>query len=255
MTMNKKLSYAVFRFYEDLNDFLSPQRRKIAFTHHFKGRVSVKDLIESLGVPHTEIDLILANGKSVDFTYHVQHEDHINVYPMLEKLGIAGLSKIRLEPLTTIMFVVDIHLGKLVKYLRMLGFDALYDTNSSDSELALISSSEKRILLTRDRGLLMRRLVDYGHFVRQTQPLKQLQEVIQWLDLKPLIKPFYRCMRCNGLLTEVNKNEIEDRLLAKTKLYYHEFKQCTDCKHVYWKGSHYQRMQRLIEKVIDESKP
>ena len=254
MKMNKQQSYAVFRFYEELNEFLLPQRRKIAFKHNFKGRVSVKDLIESLGVPHTEIDLILVNGKSVDFTYHVQHEDQISVYPMFERLDIAGLSKIRSEPLRTIRFVIDSHLGKLAKYLRMLGFDVLYDNNYADSELALLSSSENRILLTRDRGLLKRRIVEYGHFVRETQPLKQLQEIIQWLDLKRFIKPFHRCIRCNGLLITVDKTEIEDRLLPATKQYYHEFKQCQDCKHVYWKGSHYERMQRLIANIIDEEK-
>lgn len=163
--MNKQQSYVVFRFYEELNDFLLPQRRKIAFEHDYKGRVSVKDLIESLGMPHTEIDLILVNGECVDFTYHVQHKDQISVYPMFESMDVAGLSKIRAEPLRDIKFVVDVHLGKLAKYLRMLGFDALYENNYSDSELALLSSNEHRILLTRDRGLLKRRIVHYGHFV------------------------------------------------------------------------------------------
>jgi len=145
-------------------------------------------------------------------------------------------------------------LGRLAKYLRMLGFDTLYHNNYFDSELALLSNNENRILLTRDRGLLKRRSIDYGHYVRQTQPFKQLQEIVQWLDLKRQIKPFYRCIRCNGLLTDVNKSEVESRLLPKTKQYYHEFKQCQGCKQVYWKGSHYQRMQRLIQKIICKNK-
>lgn len=250
--MNKQQSYAVIKFHEEFNEFLLPQRRNTAFKHCFKGRVSVKDLIESLGVPHTEIDLIVVNGKSVDFTYHVQHEDQIDVLPMLESMNLAGLSKIRSEPLKNIRFVIDSHLGKLAKYLRMLGFDVLYDNNYADSELAFLSSSKNRILLTRDCDLLKRRIIDYGHFVRQTQPLKQLQEIIKWLNLKPLIKPFYRCIRCNGLLHTVDKTEVEDHLLSKTKQYYHEFKQCLDCKHVYWKGSHYQKMQRFIDSIIGE---
>ena len=251
--MNKQQSYVVCRFYEELNDFLSPQFRKKSFRHDFKGRVSVKDLIESLGVPHTEIDLILVNGESVNFNYLIQHEDEISVYPVFEKIDIAGLSKIRAEPLRHIKFVADIHLGKLAKYLRILGFDVLYENDYSDSNLAQISSNEHRILLTRDRGLLKRRIVDYGHFVRHVQPLKQLQEIIDWLDLKRLIKPFYRCIRCNGVLADVDKSEIEDQLLPKTKQYYHQFKQCPDCKHIYWKGSHYLRMKKIIESVINRS--
>ena len=240
----------ICRFYEELNDFLSPQYQKIAFKHIYKGRVSVKDLIESLGVPHTEIDLILVNGESVDFSYHVQHEDQVSVYPMFESIDVAGLSKVRPVPLKSIKFVVDIHLGKLAKYLRLLGFDVLYENDYSDSELALLSSHEQRILLTRDRGLLKRRIVEYGHFVRPLQPLKQLQEIIQWLDLKSFIKPFHRCICCNGLLNYVNKNTVKDHLLPKTRLYYSHFRQCQDCKKVYWQGSHYQKMQSLIAGVL-----
>jgi len=248
--MNKQQNYVICRFYAELNDFLSPQHQKIAFKHVYKGRVSVKDLIESLGVPHTEIDLILVNGESVDFSYHVHHEDQIGVYPMFESMDVTGLSKVRPVPLRRFKFVVDIHLGKLAKYLRLLGFDVLYENHYSDSELALLSSHEQRILLTRDSGLLKRRIVVYGHFVRHIQPLKQLQEIILRLDLRPLIKPFYRCIRCNGLLNHVDKNEVKDRLLPKTIQYYSHFKQCQDCKKVYWQGSHYQKMQSLIEGIL-----
>jgi len=173
MTIHAQRSYVVFHFYNDLNDFLSPKLRKKIFTHKFNGVISVKDLIESLGVPHTEIDSIVVNGKYVDFTYHVQCEDQISVYPMFKTSNKAGFIRQRLATLTTITFIVDNHLGKLVKYLRMLGFDTLYDVNYSASELAAISNNEKRILLTRDRGLLKRRIVEYGRLVRQTQPLKQ----------------------------------------------------------------------------------
>lgn len=249
--MNKKQSYVVFQFFEELNDFLSPQHRNITFNHNFKGRVSVKDLIESVGVPHTEIDFILANAKPVDFTYHVQHKDEINVYPLSEIMGVAGLSKMRREPLSTFRFIVDSHLGKLVKYLRMLGFDSLYNSNYSDTELAQLSHSENRILLTRDRGLLKHRIVNYGHFVKQTQPLKQLQEIIQWLNINHITHPFTRCILCNGLLADVNKRDVEDHLLPKTKENYTEFKQCLKCKHIYWKGSHYQKMQKLISNIIN----
>jgi len=251
--MNEQSSYVLIRFYEELNDFLVPWHRKITFKHVYKGQVSVKDLIESLGVPHTEIELILVNGEAVDFRYAVQHEDQISVYPMFESMDVTGLSKLRPAPLKDIKFVVDIHLGKLAKYLRMLGFDVLYENNYFDAELAQIASNQHRVLLTRDRGLLKRRIVEYGRFVRQTQPIKQLHEIIQWLDLKRLIKPFSRCMRCNGLLNDVKKSEVEDCLLTKTKQYYTEFKQCQDCNAIYWKGTHYQRMQKLVSNVIDDA--
>lgn len=250
--MNKQQSYAIFRFYGELNEFLCPQYRKVEFQHNYKGRVSVKDFIESLGVPHTEIDLILVNGESVDFTYHLRHKDQVSVYPRFQSIDIMALSKVQAQPLENISFVNDIHLGKLAKYLRMLGFDTLYENNLSDTELALLSSNEHRVLLTRDCGLLKRRIVEYGHFVRQVEPVKQLQEVVQYFDLKSVIKPFYRCIRCNGLLISVDKCEIEKHLLPMTKQYYDEFKKCENCKYIYWKGSHYQNMHGLISSIMGE---
>ena len=249
--MNNEQSYVICQFQTELNDFLSPQYRNLTFKYNFKGRVSVKDLIESVGVPHTEIDLILANSREVDFSYHVQHQDEITVYPLSHITDISRQSRIRPEQLSTFKFVVDSHLGKLVKYLRMLGFDTLYRTDYSDSELALISQKENRILLTRDLGLLKHRIINYGHFVKQTQPRKQLLEIIQWLNIDHPFHPFTRCIRCNGLLASISKHDIEEQLLPKTKEYYTEFKQCQACKHIYWKGSHYQRMQKLITNLTD----
>ena len=245
------------RFYEELNDHLPPEQRKLSFRHFFHGRVSVKDLLESVGVPHTEIDLILVNGDSVDFNYLVQQGDRISVYPMFERFDIAAVSKVRPEPLRAIKFVLDVHLGKLANYLRMAGFDTLYERDYFDAELAAISSSQHRILLTRDRGLLKHRIIQYGHFVRQTDPLKQLQEIIRWFDLYRLLNPFSRCIRCNGILQPVDKSDIQSLLPPGTSKYYHTFRQCRECHQVYWKGSHYQKMQRLLSKINppEEKKP
>src|SRR3989338_9144205 len=116
------MSRAHFRFYEELNDFLPPERRKTTFTREFRNRASVKDMIEALGVPHTEVDLILVNGASVDFSYLVQDGDRISVYPMFESFDIRPLVHLRPRPLREPKFVLDTHLGKLAVYLRLLGF-------------------------------------------------------------------------------------------------------------------------------------
>jgi len=238
------------RFYEELNDFLQTERRKICFTVQLKEKTSIKDLIESLGVPHTEVDLILINGISVDFNYHVKAEDNISVYPVFEKMDISKITKLRPLPLRQVRFVLDTHLGKLAKYLRMLGFDTLYKNNYTDTQLAFISSNEHRILLSRDRGLLKRRIVTHGHCVRETNAIKQLKEILNWLDIKQHIKPFTRCINCNGLLKDVEKSDIEHLLQEKTKQYYDHFKQCSDCNNIYWKGTHFQRMNMMIKNLL-----
>ena len=244
---------AGFRFYAELNDFLPPGRKQVAFTHHFKGRVSIKDMIESLGVPHTEVDLILINGASVDFSYLVRDGDRISVYPVFESFDITPLVHLRPKPLRDPRFVLDIHLGKLAAYLRMLGFDALYRNDYADDELARISSRERRTLLTKDRGLLKRNLVTHGYCVRETNPREQVIEVLRRFDLYRLIAPFRRCIRCNGWLEPVPKDEIMHRLPPQTGQYYDDFRMCQSCGQLYWKGSHYQRMQQLIEYVLQQN--
>lgn len=156
------MSQCSIRFYEELNDFLPPERRKVCFNHDFQRRASIKDVIEALGVPHTEIELLLVNGDSVDFSYIVQHGDRISVYPLFESFDVQPLIRVRLRPLRTTRFVLDVHLGKLARYLRLLGFDTLYRNDYDDAELASLASAEQRILLTRDRDLLKRAMVTHG---------------------------------------------------------------------------------------------
>jgi uncharacterized protein with PIN domain len=240
------------RFYEELNDFLPVERKKVAFSHTVQGRVSVKDLIESLGVPHTEIDLILVNGKSVDFSCLVQDGDRISVYPVFEALDISPVLRLRPKPLRGTRFVTDIHLGKLARYLRMLGFDTLYRNDYSDDVLARISSSEGRILLTRDCGLLKRNEVTHGYWVRLFDPLDQLEEVVRRLDLYNAFSPFTRCLECNGMLEPVEKESIIDRLPPGTRNAFNEFDCCRDCRKVYWRGSHYDRMRQLVDRLCQQ---
>jgi uncharacterized protein with PIN domain len=239
-----------FRFYAELNDFLPANKRQRTFSHAFELRASVKDMIEALGVPHTEVDLILVQGESVDFSYLVQDGDRISVYPVFESVDITPLVRVRPQPLRKTRFILDVHLGRLARYLRMLGFDTLFRNDYTDVELAHISSREGRILLTRDRGLLKRSIVTHGYCLRMTNPRRQLTEVLHRFDLFGTIQPFQRCLRCNGLLEPVDKAAIVDRLSAPTRQYYDEFRRCQVCDHIYWQGSHYERMKRFIDTVI-----
>lgn len=245
----KESNNITIRFYEELNDFLPPAKRKVDFVQRISRGQTVKDLIESLGVPHTEVDLIQVNGDPVAFAYQLQPGDRISVYPVFERFDISKVTRLRPEPLREIRFIIDSHLAKLARYLRMLGFDSLHDNHYEDAAIAEIAVRERRIVLSRDRGLLMRRYITHGRYVRNTAPRKQLQEIVDWLDLTASIKPFTRCISCNGLLHEVKKDLIADQIKADTRQYYQQFWQCDGCKQIYWKGSHYQKMKKIISSL------
>jgi uncharacterized protein with PIN domain len=246
------MKVAWFRFYEELNDFLPAARRKQSCSCTFPGNPSVKDLIESLGVPHVEVDLILVNGMSVDFQYKVNDGDLVSVYPVFENLDISGITHLREKPLREIKFIPDVHLGKLVKYLRLCGFDTYYDNDISDHELISISLIEKRIILTRDRGLLKNKRVTHGYWIRSSNTDEQFKEVLDRFDLKSNLQPFTRCLECNGVLEDVQKEKISDHLLPKTKKYYTEFRRCSGCNRIYWEGSHFEKMKKEINKLLDQ---
>lgn len=240
---------AFFRFYGNLNDFLPPHRQQVEFARRIKDQGSIKDAIEALGVPHPEVSLILVNGESVGFDYWVQSDDRISVYPQGITPDRAAISRVQPPPLSQIRFVLDVHLGKLATYLRLLGFDSLYRNDYNDDELAQISSQEQRILLTQDRGLLKRSMVTYGYAVRSDNPEEQTAEILERFDLYSAIAPFQRCPRCNGKLVSVEKNSIQDQIPYYTRLHYDEFSQCQSCHQIYWKGAHYARIQSLIDRV------
>jgi uncharacterized protein with PIN domain len=240
---------AEFRFYEELNDFLPPERRKVSFRKSFRGRVSIKDMIESLGVPHAEVELILVNGESVDFSYLVRDQDRISVYPMFESLDITPLLRLRPAPLRECRFAVDSNLGRLATHLRLLGFDTLYRNDFSDEEIVALAAREGRIVLTRDRRLLMRSEVVRGYFVRATQPLQQTREILQRLDLASALRPFTRCLECNGPIEAVAKTAVADRLPPRVIRDQLEFWRCKGCDRVYWKGSHYSRLEGLVREL------
>lgn len=237
---------AEFRFYEELNDFRRPGERKAAVTYHFRGTPGIKDPIEALGVPHTEVELIIVNGQSVGFDYRLQNGDRVAVYPMFESLDVTPLVRLREAPLRNTAFVVDVNLGKLARYLRMLGFDALYRNDYTDAQIADISVATRRIILTRDRRLLYPSRITHGYWLRATDPDLQTSEVLARFDLYRQIKPFHRCLDCNGLIETVSKSEIVNELQPLTKKHYDEFFQCADCDKIFWKGTHYQHMQRKL---------
>ncbi|MDT8386333.1 MAG: Mut7-C RNAse domain-containing protein [Thiogranum sp.] len=243
------MATAHFRFYEELNDFLPPARRKVEFSVHFSRCPSVKDMIESLGVPHPEIELILVNGQSVDFSYQLRNADRVSVYPVFESLDVTPLIRLREWPLRNPRFVVDCNLGRLARYLRLLGFDCIYRNDFQDADVARIADQQQRIVLTRDRRLLQRKNITHGLFIREVIPRRQVPEVLTRMDLRRLVSPFCRCTHCNALLEPVNKTDIEHHLEPKTRRYFSEFLQCPDCRRIYWKGSHHDRAQRLVEEL------
>ena len=248
------MAKADFHFYAELNDFLPHKKRHVTITHVFEERASIKDTIESFGVPHPEVDYIEVNSKPVDFSYIVTDSDRIHVYPISAATeNTSSVSLVRPQPLKFTRFVLDIHLGKLATSLRMLGFDTLYRNDYDDLELAQISASEKRILLTRDKGLLMRSLVTHGYYVRETNPERQVGEVIGRFALIKFVKPLQRCLRCNGLLEPVAKELIIDQVPPNIQQNIDEFCRCRECAQIYWKGTHYERMQEFIKGITSSN--
>ena len=239
-----------FRFYEELNDFLPKHRRKTDFEAKFKGKRSIKDMIEALGVPHTEIDIILVNGNSVDFNYILQDEDRVSVYPVFESLNITNVTQLRKIPLRRNKFIADINLGDIVKYMRILGLDLYYDPLLSTREIIEISKRENRVILTKSRKLLKFKNVSHGIFIRPGTTAEQIRRIIDYLDIKDNIKPFSRCLRCNTLLNIVLKEKILDRIPPKTKEFCDEYVQCQSCDKIFWKGTHFINMKKIVSQIL-----
>jgi hypothetical protein len=245
---------ATFRFYADLNDFLAPERRQVSFAYPvYDGDQSVKHLIEALGIPHTEVSLILVDGRAVGFNHIVQRDQYISVYPPFTRLELASVFQLRPPLPEPIRFLLDNHLGRLARYLRLLGFDTLYFRNQFDDEaLADLSHQTQRVLLTRDRGLLKRSQVIFGYCLRSVDPYEQLKSVILRFDLAQEIDSWKRCLRCNGILQPVDKKAIIDRLEPKTKRYFEAFWRCGECEQIYWRGSHFSKLQQFIDDIQSE---
>ena len=249
------MGQAVLYFLGELNDFLPHSRRGLPQPVKFEGSPAVKHLVEALGVPHPEVVCIRVGEsqavprQEVDFSWHVQDGETFTVCPASAAPAGSGVIYALGQPAVEPRFVLDNHLGRLAAYLRMLGFDSLYRNDIQDEELAQVASQERRILLTRDRRLLMRSMVIYGYCLRSQAPAVQAVEVLQRYGLAGSVQPFRRCLRCNGPLQPVSKDQVLERLEPLTRLYYDEFHLCQECGQVYWKGSHYERMEQLVQQL------
>jgi hypothetical protein len=239
-----------FRFYAGLNDFLPPARRHRDFEHTLLLPTPVKDAIESAGVPHPEIDLILVNGESADFARTVKDGDRVAAYPAFHSTDISGVTLVRPPPPREPAFLLDGHLGTLARYLRMLGFDSAWQRDPADEDLARRSAEEDRILLTRDRGLLMRAIVRRGAFVRATDPRQQLAEIAARFNLAPAAAPFSRCMKCNVLLEHLAPEAVATRVPRGVLEKRNQFQACPACRRVYWTGSHHARMSAMLGDLL-----
>ena len=236
----------VLSFSDDLGFFVKqwePEKPVIRVLAH---KASVKDVIEACGVPHPEVDLIICNGKPVDFSFQLETNARLDVHPV----STESTPEFRLQERNVYAFVADGHLGKLARELRLLGLDVSYQRDVDDQCLLATMIQENRALLTRDRPLLMHRVVKNGYYPRSQDPLQQIVEVIRRFGLGQKIAPFTRCLRCNGLLTAVPKESVISQLEPLTRLYYNDFQKCSQCNHAYWHGSHVDKLHRQLELIM-----
>jgi len=243
---------ATFRFYEELNDFLARPLRRRAFSCVCAHAATAKHMIEALGVPHTEVELILVNGESVGFERQLNDGDRVAVYPKFEALDIQPLLRVRARPLRVMRFIADAHLGGLAQLLRLAGFDTLYDNHYPDADIEQLAAAEHRIVLTRDRELLKRRTITHGCYVRTLKPEAQLREIFDRLDLAGSAQPFRLCLTCNAPLRRIPKHEVAGRAPDGVLERHKQFVTCDVCRRVFWEGTHWQRMRALMDSVAGE---
>ncbi|WP_322055356.1 Mut7-C RNAse domain-containing protein [Paraburkholderia bannensis] len=240
---------ATFRFYEELNDFLARPLRRRAFSCPCAANSTAKHMIEALGVPHTEVELILVNGESVGFEHPLAEGDRVAVYPKFEALDIRPLLRVRANPLREMRFIADAHLGGLAQLLRLAGFDTLYDNHYADEAIEALAAAEHRVVLTRDRELLKRRTITHGCYVRALRPRAQLDELFERLDLAASARPFRLCLTCNAPLRRIPRAEVQTRVPAGVFERHSRFVTCDVCARVFWEGTHWRRMRALIDDV------
>lgn len=241
---------ATFRFYAELNDFLPVERRGHPFDHIFHGSPGVRDAIEAIGVPHAEVDLIIANGVSVDFGYRLKAGDNVSVYPVFEAFDISPVVRLRPEPLRETRFILDVHLGKVARALRLLGFDCAWENRLGDQEIIDRSLLEHRIILTRDVALLKSGAVTHGYWVRSTDPRIQPREVIDRFDLRGQVRPFTRCTVCNGEIGPADPGQAMLEAPETVRGWCREYFRCSGCGKLYWKGSHFTNLSDYISRIL-----
>ncbi len=240
------------RLYGPLNDFLPPARRGTTIHQRLAGSPAVKDVVEAIGVPHPEVELVVVNGEPVGLEHRLRAGDRVAVYPAFRTIDLGPLPRAGPPALPgdAVRFVLDGHLGRLAAYLRMCGFDTAYRRDADDEALAGLAAGEERILLTRDLGLLKRGVVRRGAFVRADRPPDQLVEVLDRFDLGAAVRPFTRCLRCNGLLEPVEREAARDAVPPRVFREQPEFRRCPACGGIYWRGSHHARMTGILERAL-----
>ncbi len=238
-----------------MNNFINLRQKNLqlldnhCYLHYYRGRQTIKDRIESIGVPHPEVSLILKNSKPVDFSYLVQPGDFFSVYPYLYNFKLPVSKSLLPEYPAKPKFILDVHLGRLARYLRRFNFDTAYRNDYQDQEIVDQAVKEKRIILSRDLGLLRRKRVKWAKFIWNDDPQKQLKEVFARYQLSEYYKGESRCVNCNSKLVDVDKEDIIQRLEPKTKKYFEEFKYCRQCDKIYWRGSHYDKTEKLLDEL------
>jgi uncharacterized protein with PIN domain len=239
------------RCFAELNDFLPAGRKQTPFILTLKEPVTVGEIAEILGVPLSEVDLVTVNGTPAGRSHRPLENDYIAIYPVFESFDVSSLQTIQKKPLRITRFILDAHLGKLARYLRMLGFDSLYRNDYSDKEIIETARDQKRIILTRDKLLLRSPRVDHGYYVRSVEKHAQLIEIVKKFDLYSQFRSFTRCMTCNTELLPVGKKMIRDRIDPDIYKCFDEFYNCPSCEKFFWRGSHFERMERQIRDIID----
>ncbi|WP_306186129.1 MULTISPECIES: Mut7-C RNAse domain-containing protein [unclassified Streptomyces] len=229
-------------FAPELALFLPNGRRRGAGEVPTDGVSSLGHVVESLGVPLTEVGALVVDGRQVPPSYVPAAGDFVAVRPVERPQQVPG---------APLRFLLDVHLGTLARRLRLLGVDTAYEsTDIGDAALAARSAAEKRVMLSRDRGLLRRREPWAGAFVYSTRPDEQLRDVLD--RFHPELRPWTRCTACNGLLKEVTKEEVADQLEHGTQRTYDVFAQCRSCGRAYWKGAHHDQLEAIVRRALTE---
>jgi uncharacterized protein len=249
------MASASFRFYAQLNRLLAPERRGHASLWQGADDASAKHALEALGVPHTEVDLLLVNGEPAGFGRRLAEGDRVAVYPKFEALDLGPLPRLHLPPSVPPRFVADAHLGALARLLRMAGFDTVYDNGLHDDEIVRLAEAEERIVLSRDRELLKRRELARGAYLHELRPVRQLREVFERFDLETRSQPFSRCMQCNVRLRPADKSAVAPRLPPRVRERHERFCECPACGRLYWEGSHWRRMRALLDALLTPRSP
>jgi hypothetical protein len=235
------------RFYEELNDYLPPGKRKVEFEHAFEGHLSILDLLRVFNIPPEKVDLVLADGTSVDFSHRLRDGERISLYPVFELLDIRSVSRLRPIPLRETKFLAGAGLHGLARHLRLCGFDTCERENAGPDELIRLAEAEGRILLLRGAGVSRQGAASRIWCARVGKPRLQLLEVLEGLDLFRSIIPLSRCPSCNHPLGLSGKQGEEQAGQPARPLQLPL--RCFSCGRQLGQGPHFDRLLRWLERV------